>query len=335
MAGLDRHPCLRLYPWQISQPSCGTMLIYRHTTDLPAAIRGCAVALGNFDGVHQGHRAVIEAAKDAARAKGIPAAVLTFEPHPRSLFRPDDAPFRLTPWRIKARLVEALGIDALFEVRFDEAFSHLTADEFVQQILVEGLAASHVVAGYDFVFGHKRGGDMAFLREAGERSGFTVTEVRPVAGPDATAFSSTRVRQHLQAGEVEQAASILGHDWEIEGRVEHGDKRGRTIGFPTANVELGTYLRPRLGVYAILAGVDEGARTVWHKGVANIGRRPTVGGVTERLEAHLFDFDGDLYGKHLRVRLARFIRPEMKFDSFQALKDQIVADSAKARELLG
>ncbi|MFY8094129.1 MAG: bifunctional riboflavin kinase/FAD synthetase [Niveispirillum sp.] len=310
------------------------MLIYRHTTDLPAAIRGCAVALGNFDGVHQGHRAVIQAAKDAARRLDVPAAVLTFEPHPRSLFRPDDVPFRLTPWRIKARLVEALGIDALFEVRFDEAFSQLTAEEFVRQILVEGLAASHVVAGYDFVFGNKRGGDMEFLRTAGERFGFQVTEVRPVSGPDATAYSSTRVRRLLEAGEVAAAASILGHDWEIEGRVEHGDKRGRTIGFPTANVELGVYQRPRLGVYAVMAGLDEGSRTIWHKGVANIGRRPTVGGVTERLETHLFDFDGDLYGKHLRVRLCHFIRPEMKFDSFQALKDQIVADSARAKELL-
>lgn len=311
------------------------MLIYRHTTDLPAAIRGCAVALGNFDGVHLGHRAVIETARQAARALEVPAAVLTFEPHPRSLFRPDDPPFRLTPWRIKARLIEALGVDALFDVHFDEAFSRLTAEEFVQQVLVDGLEARHVVAGYDFVFGHRRGGDMHFLADAGQRHGFAVTEVRPVAGPDQTVYSSTRVRQHLQAGEVAQAAAILGHDWEIEGRVEHGDKRGRTIGFPTANVELGTYQRPCLGVYAVLAGVDEGGATVWHKGVANIGRRPTVGGVTERLEAHLFDFDGDLYGRHLRIRLCHFIRAEMKFDSFQALKDQIVADSARARALLG
>lgn len=311
------------------------MLIFRHTTDLPAAVRGGAVALGNFDGVHLGHRTVIQAAQAAARQLGAPAAVLTFEPHPKSLFRPDDPPFRLTPWRIKARLIEALGVDALFDVHFDEVFSRLTADDFVQKVLVDGLAARHVVAGYDFVFGHKRGGDMGFLRDAGARHGFAVTEVRPVAAPDATVYSSTRVRRHLEAGDVAAATSILGHDWEIEGRVEHGDKRGRTIGFPTANVELGVYLRPRLGVYAILAGIDEGAATVWHKGVANIGRRPTVGGMTERLEAHLFDFSGDLYGRHLRVRLRHFIRPEMKFDSFQALKDQIAADSDKARALLG
>ncbi|MFV3074292.1 bifunctional riboflavin kinase/FAD synthetase [Niveispirillum fermenti] len=311
------------------------MLIFRHTTDLPAAVRGCAVALGNFDGVHLGHRAVIQTAQDAARQLGVPSAVLTFEPHPRSLFRPDDPPFRLTPWRIKARLIEALGVDALFDVHFDEAFSRLTADDFVQKVLVDGLAARHVVAGYDFVFGHRRGGDMGFLRDAGARHGFAVTEVRPVAAPDATVYSSTRVRRHLEAGEVAAATAILGHDWEIEGRVEHGDKRGRTIGFPTANVELGAYLRPRLGVYAILAGIDEGSATVWHKGVANIGRRPTVGGMTERLEAHLFDFNGDLYGRHLRVRLRHFIRPEMKFDSFQALKDQITADSDRARALLG
>lgn len=307
------------------------MKLYRHTTDLPPDARGVAVALGNFDGVHRGHRAVIGAAREAAARLGVPSAVLTFEPHPRALFKPDQPPFRLTPFRIKARLVEALGVDALFTVHFDRAFSQQSADQFVESVLVQGLGARHVVAGYDFVFGHNRGGDMAFLRAAGERSGFGVTEVRPVADPSGIIFSSTKVRELLQAGEPEAAAAILGHPFEVEGRVEHGDKRGRTIGFPTANVELGEYVRPRFGVYAVRAGVDQGGQTVWHGGVANLGRRPTVGGTVERLEVNLFDFDADLYGRHLRVQLLRFLRPEMRFDGLDHLKAQIARDAGAAR----
>lgn len=307
------------------------MQIFRHTADLPPSLRGGAVALGNFDGVHQGHRAVIGQMREAAAALAGPAAVLSFEPHPRSLFRPHDAPFRLTPLRIKARLIAALGVDALVALHFDRAFSQLTAEAFVAQVLVEGLGARHVVAGYDFVFGHGRGGNIDFLRDAGSRHGFTVTEVHPACTGDGAVYSSTRIREHLQAGEVAAAARLLGHEWEIEGRVEHGDKRGRTIGFPTANVELGDYLRPRFGVYAVQAGIDQGDDTIWHGGVANIGRRPTVGGLIERMEVHLFDYADDLYGKHLRVRLLDFIRPEMKFENFEALKAQIAADAEQAR----
>lgn len=311
------------------------MKLFRHTTDLPAELRGSCVALGNFDGVHRGHRAVIGTAQRIAAEIGAPSAVLTFEPHPRSVFRPDDPPFRLTPFRIKARLLEALGLDMLFVQHFDAAFSSLTAQQFVEQVLVRDLGARHVVAGYDFVFGHKRGGDIAYLREMGARHGFGVTEVVPVQDDAGAVFSSTRVRQALAEGRPDEAAAILGHPFEIEGRVEHGDKRGRTIGFPTANVELGEYQRPKFGVYAVLAGIDQGGETVWHKGVANLGRRPTVGGLVERLEVHLFDFGGDLYGRHLRVQLHRFLRPEMKFDSFDQLKSQIAADAERARAALG
>lgn len=310
------------------------MQIFRHAADMPSALRGGAVALGNFDGVHQGHRAVIRQAIKAAQDLQAPSGVVTFEPHPRSLFLPDDAPYRLTPLRIKAHLIEGMGVDALVALHFDKAFSQLTATDFVRQILVEGLGVRHVVAGYDFVFGHGRGGNIDFLRQAGAQYGFAVTEVRPVMADGGIAYSSTRIRQHLQAGEMAAASLLLGHAWEIEGRVEHGDKRGRTIGFPTANIELGDYLRPRFGVYAIQAGIDQGGQTVWHDGVANLGRRPTVGGLVERLEVHLFDFQGDLYGKHLRVRMLDFVRPEMKFESFDALKAQIIADSGEARQRL-
>ncbi|WP_044562044.1 bifunctional riboflavin kinase/FAD synthetase [Azospirillum sp. B4] len=310
------------------------MKLLRHYEDAPADVRGAVVALGNFDGVHLGHQAVIGQARALAADLGRPAAVVTFEPHPRSVFRPDDPPFRLTPLRIKTRLVEALGMDAMVVLHFDATLSHMTAEEFVEKVLVQGLDAHHVVAGYDFLFGHNRGGDMAMLRALGARHGFGVTEARPVADGAGEPYSSTSVRRHLQEGRPLEAAGILGHPFEIEGRVEHGDKRGRTIGFPTANIEIQDYLRPRFGVYAMRAGVDEGARTVWHDGVANLGRRPTVGGTVERLEAHLFDFDGDLYGRHVRVQLLDFIRPEMKFENFQALKDQIAQDAQEARRRL-
>ncbi|QQP90928.1 bifunctional riboflavin kinase/FAD synthetase [Skermanella sp. TT6] len=310
------------------------MRLFRHYTDLPEDARGAVVALGNFDGVHSGHRIVIGTAADIARASGKPLAVLTFEPHPRSLFRPADAPFRLTPFRTKARHIEDLGVDLLFVIHFDQTFSQRTAQQFVDEVLLAGLGASHVVAGYDFVFGHKRGGDVGFLYQAARIADFGVTEVKPAADAAGGVFSSTRVRDLLAAGNPREAAVVLGRPWELEGRVEHGDQRGRTIGFPTANLELGEYLRPRYGVYAVRAGIDQGPQTVWTDGVANLGRRPTVDGLKELLEVHLFDFSGDLYGRHLRVQMIDFIRPERKFESFDALKQQILADAETARRLL-
>ncbi len=314
------------------------MRLFRHTADLPADTRGAAqgavVALGNFDGVHRGHQAVIGTAQRIARDLGAPSAVLTFEPHPRSVFRPADAPFRLSPFRVKARHIEALGVDLLFVCHFDDSFLHKSAEAFIEDDLVRGLGARHVVCGYDFLFGHGRRGDPALLKQAGLQHGFGVTEVGTIADEAGGVYSSTRIRDALVAGNPREAARLLGSPWEIEGRVEHGDHKGRTIGFPTANVELADYLRPAFGVYAVRTGVDHGPDTVWRDGVANLGRRPTVGGTVERLETHLFDFDGDLYGQHLRVQLIDFLRPERKFGSFAELKDQIVQDAAAARAVL-
>ncbi|ALG69773.1 riboflavin kinase [Azospirillum thiophilum] len=310
------------------------MRLYRHTADLPAEERGAVVALGNFDGVHRGHQTVIGTAQRIAAELGAPSAVVTFEPHPRSVFRPDDPPFRLTPFRVKTRHVEALGVDQLIVCHFDEGLRHKTAQAFVDEVLLAGLGVRHVVCGYDFLFGHKRSGDPAFLSRAGRAQGFGVTEVGPVSDSEGGVYSSTRVRDALTAGNPREAAHVLGHPWEIEGRVVHGDRRGRTIGFPTANIELGDYLRPAFGVYAVRAGVDRGDRTVWLPGVANLGARPTVDGTVARLEAHLFDVDLDLYDLHLRVQMIDFLRPEMKFPSFDALKDQIVQDAAAARAVL-
>ncbi|HVG81291.1 MAG TPA: bifunctional riboflavin kinase/FAD synthetase [Methylomirabilota bacterium] len=308
--------------------------IFRHSSGLPPDARGSVVAIGNFDGVHVGHQAVIGAAVERARALGVPSSALTFEPHPRMLFKPDAEPFRLTPLRPKAHALEELGVEILIVLAFDWAFSAKSAEAFVEDVLVTGMAVSHVVVGADFVFGHDRLGTVQRLAEMGRDLNFGVTALQPVAGPDGTVYSSTAIRRALQAGEPRRAAALLGRPWEIEGRVEHGDARGRQLGFPTANIGLGDYLRPAFGVYAVEAGIDHGTRTEWHPGVANLGRRPTVAGLTERLEVHLFDFDGDLYGRHLRVRLIEFLRPEKKFDGLDALRAQIARDLTEARAIL-
>jgi riboflavin kinase/FMN adenylyltransferase len=316
------------------------MQLFRHHTGLPTRARGAVAALGNFDGLHLGHGAVIEATKTIANeysgrtGQRPPSAVLTFEPHPRMMFQSDPPPFRLTPFRIKARQIQALGIDLLFVLRFDRDFSLITAEEFVADILVKGLGVAHVVAGYDFVFGNKRRGNAALLHDMSVRHGFGFTEVQPVASPHSTIYSSTAIRELLIAGKPADAALLLGRPWEIEGRVQQGDKRGRTIGFPTANLRLGSYLQPALGVYAVRAGIDRGVSTTWHDGVANLGRRPTFAGTEPRLEVHLFDFAGDLYGRHLRVQLVEFLRPERKFSGIDELKKQIAIDANAARRLL-
>lgn len=310
------------------------MRLIRHCGELPPDLKGCVVALGNFDGVHKGHQAVIQTARRIAVEQGAPLAVMSFEPHPRSFFKPNQPPFRLTPFRVKARLIESLGADLLIMQHFDTVFANLTALEFVGSILVGGLAARHVVVGYDYVFGKGRQGTGALLQKMADEGNFGFTSVPPEIAPDGDVYSSTRVREFLVGGQPAEAAQLLGHYWEVEGRVEHGDARGRTIGFPTANFALGEYQRPATGVYAVRAGVDLGGSTVWHNGVANFGRRPTFDKTDEVLEVHLLDASLDLYGKHLRVALIDFLRPEMKFSGLAALKAQIEADAQAARDLL-
>src|SRR5579859_6692405 len=307
------------------------MRIFRHFAELPDAVRGGVVALGNFDGVHRGHQAVIGKALELAKGWGVPAGVMTFEPHPRSVFTPDQPPFRLTPFRIKARLIEALSVDFLLMQHFDKAFATHTAEEFIRQVLIEGLGVRAVVVGYDFCFGKARSGNVALLRG---QSGFETIAIDAQGAADGQAFSSNMIRQALQDGRPDLAAEILGRPWEIEGRVETGDQRGRTIGFPTANLHLADYMRPAIGVYAVRAGIDRGEETVWLNGVANLGRRPTFDKQDVILEAHLFDFDGDLYGRHLRVALTGYIRAERKFDGLPALKAQIAEDCETARAIL-
>jgi riboflavin kinase/FMN adenylyltransferase len=311
------------------------MRILRHPDRLEAADRGSVVAVGNFDGVHLGHRAVLDFTREIAQRENAPLALLTFEPHPYQVFHPEAPPFRLTPFRAKTHRIEALGIDLLLVLHFDLTLAQVSAEGFVRRFLVEGLGARHVVIGYDFHFGHRRGGTPALLQELGRRDGFGVSVLQPIAAGDGAVYSSTRIRQHLSAGEPREAARLLGHPFEIEGRVETGDKRGRALGFPTANLSLDDYLRPAGGVYAVRVGIEEGAGALeWHDGVANLGTRPTVGGSDLRLEAHLFEFSGDLYGRHIRVGLVEHLRPERKFAGLDALKAQIAEDARQARAAL-
>jgi riboflavin kinase/FMN adenylyltransferase len=304
------------------------MQIFTDWRGLPQAARGASVALGNFDGVHLGHAGVLRAAYTARPDR--PLAVLTFEPHPRAFFRPQDPPFRLMLSAERAAALAALGVQILYELPFDTAFSQLTARHFIEDVLHGGLGAAQLSCGADFAFGHRRGGDISVLAQGAEALGIGLTIVPAVAdvqGP----ISSTRIRRLLQDGYPERAAGLLGRAHTIRGEVTHGDARGRTIGFPTANIYLKQHLEPARGVYAITARLPDGATV---KGVANLGQRPTVGGLEPRLEAHLFDFVGDLYGAELTISLHHFLRAEQKFASFDELKGQILKDAAQARSLL-
>src|SRR5271156_6111683 len=305
------------------------MRIFPNWQGLPPDARGATVALGIFDGVHLGHSSVIRAAH-AARPDA-PLAVLTFEPHPREVFRPDDPPFRLTLSAERADALAGLGCTLLYELSFNHVFSLMMAETFVSEVLHQGLGARHLTTGVDFAFGHRRGGDAEYLAARAEALGMGVTRVPAVTeagGP----LSSTRIRRALQDGYPQRATDELGRPWAIRGEVAHGDKRGRTIGFPTANVALGRHLEPARGVYAVMVRMADGSV---HQGVANIGRRPTVNaGPESRLEVNIFDFAADLYDTEITVSLHSYIREERKFAGLDALKAQIAADAAEARRLL-
>ena len=306
------------------------MQIVRTWRDLPPTLRGATVALGNFDGVHRGHAHLLRAAHGAR--PGAPLAVLTFEPHPRELFRAEDPPFRLTLPAERADALAALGVQLLYEIPFDREFSLLSAEAFTDDVLARGIGAAHLACGPDFAFGHRRSGDVAFLSDRAEALGIGLTVIPKLADAQGP-ISSTRIRRLLQDGYPERAGTDLGRNWAVRGVVAQGDQRGRTIGFPTANVPLGGHLEPARGVYVVQVRLPDG-QTV--PGVANIGRRPTIDeGLESRVEAHLFDWAGDLYGQEISVALIAFIRAERKFASFDELRAQIEADAAQARQMLG
>jgi riboflavin kinase/FMN adenylyltransferase len=310
------------------------MRIFRHHQEVPVEARGAVLALGNFDGVHRGHQAVIGEAARIALELSAAHGVLTFEPHPREFFQPDQPVFRLTPFRLKMRQFEAMGVDHVIVLHFDRQLAEKSAEAFVVEILGEALEVSHVLCGYDFVFGKGRTGNAEMMREIGRRYGFGVTSVDAAQDADGTIFSSTRVREHLLGGDPAAAARLLGRPWEIVGRVEHGAKLGRALDFPTANISMAEYLQPKWGVYAVKAGIDEGTQTRWRDGVASVGIRPTVNGTQVLLETYLFDFKGDLYHRNFRVALVDFLRPEVKFGDISMLKRQMTQDAEKARAAL-
>ena len=307
------------------------MIRLDHRQPVPESLRGGIVALGNFDGFHLGHQAVVGEAVEWAMERGCPAIVATFDPHPVRHFAPHVPPFRLTTLEQREELFAAAGADAMLVFHFDDELAGTTAEDFVLQLLGETIGARGVVTGEDFTFGKGRGGNLEVLRETGAVAGIEARAVGPVMD-GGRPVSSSRIRDALKAGECEEAARLMTRPFAIRGEVIHGDKRGREIGYPTANMELGPYLRPRFGIYAVTGRVLATGEEL--KGAASLGVRPMFDPPQELLEPHFFDFSGDLYGQEVEVALVRFLRPEMKFDSLEALQAQMAQDCQEARTLL-
>jgi len=305
------------------------MKLHNNQVAIPQEARGAVVAIGNFDGVHLGHRALVEKAKEIAKKEGAPAGVLTFEPHPREFFQPDGEPFRLTLLPMKQRLLSELGVDHLYALPFDEKLSSLGADEFIQKILAGALGAKHVVTGRDFAFGKGRAGNVESLRKSGL---FGVTTLDDVTSADGQPYSSTRIRGLLKETKFSDAASLLGWDWQIEMPVVHGDKRGRELGFPTANQQPGRHLQLPYGIYAVKAQVE--GEKIWRGGVANFGIRPMFRIQQPIFETYIFDYNAEIYGKTMRVQPLRYLRGEQAFAGLDALKTQIKQDCHDAAAVL-
>lgn len=304
------------------------MNIFDTYKGIPAAAQNSVVVIGNFDGVHRGHVALLDRAKSIAKDLGTHVSVLTFEPHPRKLFRPDDPPFRLTPAPIKAWRLETQGIESLFSLPFDWDFASQSADDFIKDILVEGLAAAHVVVGYNFRFGQLRKGSPETIKDAGVET----TIIDEVLEEGSAKISSSQIRQALRHGRVNEANKLLGWEWEMRGEVVKGDQRGRELGYPTANFAIGETVHPSYGVYAArvqIEGEDE-----WHNAAINIGIKPMFEVPLAEVESYIFDFDRDIYGKTLRVRPVQFLRGEAKFNSVDELITQMDKDCEQAKDIL-
>lgn len=309
------------------------MRIVRDTVFIDPADRGAAAAIGNFDGVHIGHQSVIDLTRQVAAAAGVPLGVMTFEPHPRSYFSKDPAPFRLMNAEAKANRLAKLGIEKLYELPFNAGLAALSPRDFAQTIIADQLSLKHVVVGADFCFGKGRSGTVDDLKKFGQDMGFGVT-IAPILRHDHGNVSSTAIRTALTAGNPRDAAGMLGHWHRIEGEVIRGDQRGRDLGYPTANMSIAGLHPPKFGVYAVKVNVLHGPHKGSYKGAASIGVRPMFGENLPNCETYLFDFKGDLYGAPLSVALVDYLRPELKFDGLDALITQMDADCAKAREIL-
>lgn len=305
--------------------------VVRGWKDLPPEARGASIAFGNFDGVHRGHQRVIADAARAAMQNGYPLAAVTFEPHPSRMLFPDRPPFRLMTPGQQARALDDLGVDRLYELPFDAEMHAMSDETFARDVLAKGLGAKHLAVGFDVTFGKDRSGDGPTMRLYGERYGFTVSIAEAVTDPEIGKISSTAIREALTVGQPELAADMLGRPFAVEGEVIVGKKLGRELGFPTANVALGDYVRPRFGIYATRSRLPDG-RVV--PGVSSLGINPTVEIPEPRLETWLFDISEDLYGQVLETELIAFLRDEAKFDGLEALTAQVMADAAQARALL-
>ena len=305
------------------------MRIHHHWQGLAQDARGASVAMGNFDGVHLGHQSVI----NLARRPDAPLGIVTFEPHPRQVFAPDAPPFRLMNPEARANRLAKLGVQHLYELPFDKTLASLTPDAFARDVLAHGLGIRHVVVGADFCFGKGRSGTAADLQSLGQTHGFTTT-IAPLLAVGGTEVSSTAIRTALTEGRPRDAAAMLGHWHRIEGEVIHGEKRGRELGYPTANMSVDGLHLPRFGVYAVKADILTGPQQGSYMGAASLGVRPMFGVNRPNLETFLFDFKGDLYGHHLSIAFVDYLRPELKFDGLDALITQMAADCTRARDIL-
>ena len=308
-----------------------TLLTY---SGLSKEDQGAVIALGNFDGLHRGHQTVILEAKTIANELGAPLGIGVFRPHPRQYFKPDTPPFRLMSSSIRAAIMSDLGVDRLYEIPFDNELREMDDVEFVEKVLHRGLGIKHVVVGDDYGFGKNRCGNVESLTQLCAARGISVTAMKPIGLHKLYGkYGSTEIRDALRQGDVFHAAHMLSRPWIVDGVVQKGEQRGRTINFPTANLDFGDLVRPKFGVYCTEVKLESSDK--WHPAIANTGNRPTVGGKKARLEVHIFDFDQDIYDQHLQVRFRSFVRAEQKFENFEALEAQIQRDCKGARALFG
>ncbi len=318
------------------------MKVLKDYRNVPAGLKGAALALGNFDGVHRGHQVVLQAAMDAAKEAGnAPAGAMVFEPHPRRFFQPNLPFFDLTTFEVKQHLLADFGLDVTVALPFDTELADMSADAFIADVLVGGLGVSHIITGYDFAFGKGRSGNTQALLDAGEKHGFGVTIIDPVTQDGHEVISSSAVRAALRAGKPREAAGLLGHWWSVAGRVEKGHGRGRALGYPTANIHMHRGCEPKMGIYAVRVFIGDmqtgglkGDNIRRIDGAGYFGTSPTFGGQQPLLEPFLFDFDGDLYGHQIEVEFIEYLRGDARFASADDLKRQIDDDCARAREVL-
>lgn len=304
------------------------MQIINDYSKRPDEAKNIVLALGNFDGVHKGHSQVINTAISIAKANNRPSAVMTFDPHPIELFKPEIQNYKLTSLSQKAKLLENLGVDYLYVINFNSDFANITAENFIQNILLEKLNASHIVTGYDYVFGNKKSGNIQMLKDFASKLGYGFTCVEAVGEEEI--FSSTKIRNALKEADLAKAQAILGRNYAVAGKVVRGDNRGKSIGFPTINIDSGDALRPKSGVYAVKIIIEQDAKI--YSGVANIGTKPTFDGTEETLEVHIFDFAQDIYEKNATIEFLQYIRPERKFNNADELVKQIHKDCEVARK---